>query len=367
MIPKIIIHAMGSGETSHALALIRYVQPYKYQTWLSLQDEFTQKFFKKSKLKINWQVNKNLKSFKTFVKSVNPTHIIFCNSKSFKHYQSFIQLKKSPFPKAITITLDSNWLFNQKYQRFPFIEWADHYFVNIPKQVFIKGLKNHGGNFEISTNMQKRIKNIGFIPSYQKPDHHSINSTRKHFLDNPSQKLIFCYFSGYGALGKPWILTNLIKAVQLLKIEKRVKIICIGNTSLIQDSLLKTVQYTLTPLIDSVEKFYLILASSDLVFQHQGLATLEQAISAQIPVIANVRRYPKNDIGNLHPSELRPFSKSHLCRIEYKSTSIKKIAKNIHELLFDQKSIRTLKKHQSKIYSPGEEELFKSLKLNKYY
>ncbi len=355
---------MGSGETSQAFALAKYFHQHQQKVYLSINDKYTTKYLISTGLKIPYAITPTVKSFKKYVNKILPDTIIFCNSKSFKRDGKFVSLKHSPFPGIKIVTLDSNWLFNYKYERFPFILWADRYFVNIPKPIFLHGLKGQGGYFDIPENIYKRIETIGFIPSYQRPDRNIILSTRKNLGVKSDQKLIFCYFSGFGAVGKPWVLTNLLKAIHLLKIEAKIKVLCIGDNSLITAHIFEKFKNIIHPGIISMDKFYQFIASSDLVFQHQGLSTLSQAISALVPVIANVRIYPKTNMKGLHPAEIKPFCKSNLCRILFKSSPVNKISKQINELLFNEKAIKEMKAAQKAIYSRGEEEILASLSTN---
>ena len=107
-------------------------------------------------------------------------------------------------------------------------------------------------------------------------------------------------------------------------------------------------------------QFFSLLASSNLVFQHQGLGTLAQAISSQIPAIANVRDlkdepYPKH----AHSWEISPFVKLNLCKMFYQSTPLKEVQKQIEKLLYDSKEIKKMKAAQKKYCLPGESRAYK--------
>lgn len=367
MTKRILIHAMGSGETTQAYAVAKYFYQNNISVHLCLKEESTAKFLINSEFKLQYRITPTVKDLKDYVKKLQPDTIIFCNSKSFKRDGNFVRLKRSPFPGVKIVTLDSNWLFNYKFKRFPFILWADRYFVNIPKPIFLKGLRENGGYFHIPKNIYNRIESIGFIPSYQKPDRSKILSIRKNLGIKSDQKLIFCYISGSGAAGKPWIIKNLLKAVLLLKIKTKIKILCIGNNSLIPPAILEEFNKTLIhPDTINIDKYYQFIASSDLVFQHQGLSTLYQAISAQVPVIANVSIYPNTDMKGIHPAEIKPFSKSNLCRILFKSTPVQKIAQQINELLFNENAIKAMRVAQKDNYSNsnGEKKLLEALMQN---
>jgi UDP-N-acetylglucosamine:LPS N-acetylglucosamine transferase len=111
----------------------------------------------------------------------------------------------------------------------------------------------------------------------------------------------------------------------------------------------------------SAKKYFEILSSSDLVFMHQGMVTLAQAISCQIPVICNVSIL-KTEIPRLHFWEVLPFKRAGVCEMFSKTTKIEKIEKGIEELLYDEKEIEKMRKKQKEIFERGEERFFKELK-----
>ena len=111
----------------------------------------------------------------------------------------------------------------------------------------------------------------------------------------------------------------------------------------------------------NIESFFTTLASTDLVFQHQGLGTLEQAIAAQIPIIANVNKENRPYYPRLHEEEVKPFARLNLCRLLFKSTDSKVIENNIHDLLYNRQKIKKMKAVQEKYYSNGENNLLNSI------
>jgi len=169
------------------------------------------------------------------------------------------------------------------------------------------------------------------------------------------EKLIFSYFSGFGAGYRSWALENFLKAVELLiKKKRKIKAIYIGPKLKIQKEWLIEKEGV------SAKKYFEILASSDLIFMHQGMVTLAQAISCQIPVICNVSVL-KEEIPRLHFWEVLPFKKAGVCEMFSKKTKIEKIAMGIERLLYDKKEIERMRKKQKEIFERGEEKFFKEL------
>jgi len=116
-------------------------------------------------------------------------------------------------------------------------------------------------------------------------------------------------------------LRNFIKAVdRLVEKEIKLKAVYIGPKIEVQKEWLITIEKI------SSKKYFEILASSDLVFMHQGMVTLAQAISCQIPVICNVSIL-KKELPKLHFWEVSPFKRIGVCEMFTKTTKIEKIYK----------------------------------------
>ncbi len=356
---KFLIFTKGPGETSQGYALTKYFLSRKHQIFIGLQQKVNISFFSTLKQSLKISFTPDPLSLTKLVKKIKPDGVILCNSKTFNK-TNFIE--KSPWPDIPTFSLDSNWLFNLDSPIFKFVKWAEKYFINFHPQIFNLGLKKNNGYFNISPQILDKIEIIGLIPSYNKPTKQQIRKTRKKLGVSDSEKLIFCYFSGYGAGAKPWVLDNLIPVVkQLNKEKKQIKVVCIGNPN----SLKQLPNEEWFSMIEkkrvNIESFFQTLASSDLVFQHQGLGTLEQAISAQIPTIANVNKQNNPYYPRLHEEEIKPFAKLNLCRLLFKSTDTEIIKKNIQDLLNNQTEIKKMKDAQKKYYSKGEENLLKTI------
>lgn len=359
---KIIIFAMGSGETSHAYAIGKYLSLKNYSVFLTIKKQDNANFVSDQKLQFPLFITKAPEDLKKLANNIKPNIIIFCNSKSFRKEKSFIFAEKSPFKGIITITVDSNWLFDSKSKNYPFIQWADKYLVNLPEAVFKNGLKENGGYFNIQKSILKNITPIGFIPSYNKISEGKIDQARKSLGIAKNEKLIFCYFSGVGATNRSWIVYNLISALKKIKNANRIKVLLVGDYTHLNMKIIDSYGWFIKYSLHDIENFYTLLSSSDLVFQHQGLATLAQAISAQIPVIANVRIYKGEEFPGLHPAEVLPFSKLGLCKMFYKSSRKIDISKSINDLLFDEEKIKKMRFVQKDYFEKGEENLYRIIK-----
>lgn len=350
---------MGPGETSHAYALARHFLTNGHHPVLALGQEIVYDFFKSIKPSPKVVFTSNPDQLKAAVKKIKPDVVVLCNSKTFNK-TPFI--KSHPWPQVPTFTLDSNWLFDLKVPVYPFINWADKYFICLPAKVFELGFKKNGGYFEISPEMEEKIEVVGLIPSYKKPSQKEISAMRKRLGVANEEKLIFCYTSGYGAGSRSWVFDKLSLIIKKFINEgRKIKVVGIGRALNVEDK-------SKFPWLNLIEKgsinldsFYLILASVDLVFQHQGLATLAQAISARVPVIANVATKENHFYPELHDGEVNPFARLDLCKLFHKSTPEKIIKKAIEDLLYKKEEIVKMQKAQSKAYNKGESIIAQSI------
>ena len=356
---KLLIFAMGPGETSHAYALARHFLTNGHQPILALRQEVVYDFFKSIKPcpKVIFTINPD--QLRTAVKKIKPDGVVLCNSKTFNK-TSFIE--NHPWPQVPTFTLDSNWLFDLEAPVYPFVNWVDKYFICLPPKVFELGFKKNGGYFEIPPEMEEKIEVVGLIPSYEKPSQREISATRKRLGVMNGEKLIFCYTSGYGAGSRSWVFDKLSLIIEeFINEEKKIKVVGIGRALNIKDKL----KFPWLNLIEkgsiNLDSFYLILASADLVFQHQGLATLAQAISARVPAIANVAMRKKHFYPDLHDGEVNPFARLNLCKLFHKSTPESIIKKAIEELLYKKEEIVKMQEAQGKAYNKGESIIAQSI------
>ena len=354
---KFLFFANGPGETSQAYSAARYFIKQKHTVILALRQKTNLSFIPPlSKLEI--RITPSVTKLTQLVKSAQPEAVILCNSKSF-NTTNFSQ--QSPWKNTPTFTLDSNWLFNNQSTTYRFVNWAQKYFINIPPKIFQLGLKKNRGYFSLESNLLSKIQPIGFIPSYSRVNPSVIEQIRKKSGITANQKMIFCYFSGYGAGAKSWVLDNLIRAVEKLRTYGQdIAVVYIGKTPNVRQNQFKWFKHIPKEALNLITYFE-TLSSADLVFQHQGLATLEQAISAKVPVITNVINKTHREFPQLHKAEVSPFAKLGLCRLLFKSTSSEIIKQNVQDLLYNQSQIQQMRLSQQKYYSQGEKDLLNAL------
>jgi len=350
-----LLFAMASGETSQAYAIATYLHSQNQSVTLLLKKDVNRGFFTDSAPGFPVRMSPTVELFKQYVGEYKPQVIILCNSKSFRQESSFWNAPHSLFPEQLVVTVDSNWLFLPTSSMYPYNRWADRYYLNVPNDVFQAGLLEHGGMFDIPKSIASRLEPIGCIPSYLPATTVERKKVRESFSVADDEKLIFCYVSGFGAKSRSWVLDNLLHAIDELQ-QPKIKMLVFGDVTKIDMDSLHRNDIILPPKTN-MDAFYAALSASDLVFQHQGLATLEQAISARVPTIANVTTYPEDEYPELHIGEVQPFAHVGVCVLHTKTTPISKIAESIRTYLFDAGAISEMKKNQEKQWSDGEPEL----------
>jgi len=349
---KFCFVSRGPGETGQARALARFLSKKGGKILFCVHQEKNLHFLKDEE---NFKIflTQNPKKLKEIVEKEKPEFLLLFNSKLWD--ENF--KKEPPFEKPkFVFCFDSNWLFNsKKYPAYDYVKWAQKYFLLFPKRIFELGLKEFGGNFEIEKEAMEKIVPIGFIPSYSPISKKMRIKKRKELKVKEGEKLIFSYFSGFGAGYRKWALENLIKALDFLTKKRKIKAIYVGPKIEIERPWLIKKDFL------SAKEYFEILSSCDLIFMHQGMVTLAQAISSQIPVICNVSIL-KKELPRLHFGELLPFKKAGVCEMFSKTTKIKKIEKRIEELLYNKKEAEKMKRKQKEIFEKGEENFFKELK-----
>ena len=353
---KYLFIARGPGEAGQAVALAKYCAKKDAKILFCFAKNINRFFL---------QDEKNIKTFLTpkpndlfkLVRKEKPQTILFFNSKMWAN-----ELKERPKELSAIkcFGVDSNWLFNnKKYPRYPFMDWLDKYFVLFPPTIFNLGLKEKGDNFEISKDVLRRIIPVGFVPSYRSITIPAIARIRKEFKVEKNEKFVFAYFSGYGAGHRAWALENFVKAADLLiKKGRKIKAIYVGPTKGVKD--IENLKRDWLLFQDKLPsgKYFLTLAGSDLVFQHQGMVTLAQAICARVPVIANVSFLKDEALPKIHFWEVEPFQKAKTCVMRAKNDSPAKIAKSIDALLYNSKVIAKMKQAQKKVLTSGESAIY---------
>ena len=351
---------MGPGETIQGVALANYAANKGDDVALATRIKLNYRFLKKQKQQFRVYLVETEKRLKSVFEKEKPDVFVLCNSKIVRYSKHFFI--SPPSPKPVTVSLDSNWLFLKNEKWYSFVEWVDRYFILFPKKIFNLGLKKYGGNYNIPGHIIKKIETVGFIPSFKKIPQNEQLEIRKKYNIGKDEKLIFSYVGGFGAGFRLWALENLIKAVSNLNQKGlKIKIILVCRRENIKG--LEKKSWLIVKELLSDKEFFSTLSSSDLVFQHQGLGTLAQAISSQIPVIANVRNIEEEPYpDHAHAWEVGPFATLNMCKMFYKNSPIENIKKAIKELLYDKKEIEKMKKAQKKYYVSGEPNAHKIIK-----
>lgn len=356
---KFLFVGRGPGEVSQARALAKYIAEKGGKIIFAVHQKSNLFFLSEDKSK-NFKIflTENPDSLKKLVESENPDVLLLFNSKMWGNlFHNNPGFKK---PK-LSLCVDSNWLFNNKkyFPNFQAIQWVDHYLVLFSKKIFELGLKKYKGDFTIPQEFLKRIIPVGFIPSYQKPKKKDLLEIRKKMGIKNDEKFIFSYFSGLGAGHRIFAFENLISAVdKLVEKGRKIKVLYIGPTADLAQNKLERKWLIKREKLEASE-YFLTLASADLVFQHQGMVTLSQAISVQVPVIANVHILKGKPIPYLHFFEVRPFFKAGACQMFSKTTPLSKIGKITEQLLYDKEIRKKMRIAQKAIFEKGEEKAYK--------
>jgi hypothetical protein len=350
---KFLIFAIGPGESSHGYAIAKqFIKGKEHKVFFALQQHINLRFYSHSAL-FNVVFTPTAEALHELVGTVRPDAVLLCNSKAF-NTTGFAEIR--PWKTIPTFSVDSNWLFESTGQ-FRCIQWLDKYFVVFPPYLFGLGLKKNAGHFSIPTDTLPRVKPVGFVPSYGKLDEQVRLQTRQNLGIQAGEKLIFCYI-GRVAPVRSFVLYNLLRAVKKLSIKGRaIKVFLVGNLDHVE-KLLPSNDDRLLIQRSIVENFYIHLASADLIFQHHGLATLAQAISAQVPTIVNVAIHPTDTYPRMEVNEVIPFYQSGMCKLLYKHSSAEVILDAIEALLYDEREIQKMQEAYKKICSRGEQRIY---------
>jgi len=355
---KILILAMAAGELTQGMALADYALKKGAAVDFVLRLKQNTPLLKRFKKTSNILLAGKPGSLSHHLDAYTPDVFVLCNSKAVGYYKEFE--KQGPKSKPITITLDSNWLFLKGENWYSYADWTDMLCVVFPKKVFQMGLKRYGGKYTIPSTTLKKITPVGFIPSTKKPTAQESRRTRKTLGIRKDEKLIFSYFGGYGADHRPWILEHLIASIDKLVAHGRsIRVVYVTSKKNVVPHNLK--RPWLTSKSDlSQDMFFSFLATSDLVFQHQGLGTLVQAISARVPVITNVMDLKDEPFPRTaHAWEVEPFVKLNMCNMLYRSSSSEKIGRAVEELLYNKEKIQKMRGAQKLYYTPGEPQTYR--------
>jgi len=353
---QFFIAAMGPGEIGQGMAFARYALSRGNFVALSVpQAEYLPLIYLRHS-RFSSLIIKDSIALKKTLNSKKIDILVLCNSKIFTRNDNFP--KYPPEPKLPSLSIDSNWLFGPS-SLYPSNPWVDRYCLNLPEPIFQLGLKKNGGHYGIPKKILKKISVVGLIPSYRPLSSQEKNKIRTHYKVHKNEKLIFLYTS-IGYLIKPVVFLKAYAVAKKLRAKgKKVKVIYFGEPP---SASLKTKDrrwFLVRPRTDT-EHFSKVLASSDLVFQHQGLATLEQAIGAQVPVIANVKdpKYEKHPKRHMHAWEVGPFAKYGACAMFFFDDSSDTIVNCAEDILFNKKRREAMRRKQRALYEKGEEKVY---------
>ena len=353
---RFFIAAMGPGEIGQGMAFARYALGRGNLVALSVTHAEYLPLIHLRHPRFSSLIIKDSTALKKAIHTEKADVLVLCNSKIFTRDDNFH--KYPPKPKLPSISIDSNWLFGPSS---PYISnpWVDRYCLNLPEPIFQLGLKKNGGHYVIPEKILKKIRVVGLIPSYRPLSSQEKNKIRTHYGVHKNEKLIFLYTS-IGYLIKPVVFLKAYAVAKKLRAKGyKVKVIYFGDPSLTPLSP-KDRHWFLTRPRTNTERFSRVLASSDLVFQHQGLSTLEQAIGAQVPVIANVkdRKDEKKPTCHRHAWEIEPFARYGACAMFFFRNSISAIADRAENLLFNKQRSEAMRRKQRILYTEGEANVY---------
>lgn len=363
---RFFIAAMGPGEIGQGISFAQYAISQGDRVFFSVPSREYLPLAKIKSPNYSLEIIKNSKELKEAIQKNKPHALILCNSKIFTREDDFVN--NLPVPKIPSLSIDSNWLFSPS-SPYIFNEWIDRYCVNLPKRVFLKGLKKNGGHYSIPKKNLKKIKVVGLVPSYHTISDKAKKITRRKYKIAENEKLIFLYFS-MSYMIKPEVVLKVYNAVKQLRTEgHKIKVVNFTNKPLHLIDPRDKDWFMFLPLTNA-DIFSKTLASSDLIFQHQGLATLEQAIGMNVPSITNVKdvKDEKHPKAHRHSWEVEPFAQCGVCAMFFFHDSIKLIKKEIARLLYDHKARENMIKKQKALQSKGEPLIYKeAVKLIKKY
>jgi len=349
---KFLIITMGPGETSQGAAIGKHLLEQKEDVSFILLLEENRHFI--ANLKCSLWVTNDGEEVKSIISSGNFDVVILCNSKAMHKDEKF--RNEAPENKPYTVSLDSNWLFDQP-GKFPYIQWIDKIYLNFPVDVYENGLAKNGGNYTIPSEVAKKIMPIGLVPSYKKPEESALLNLRKDIGLREDQKLIFSYIGSGVTLRKDFRDQYIAVMDEVYKNHgDKVKVLFLSGEEPDKPWVLPLKIET------NSEVFYQLLAASDMVFQHQGLGTLEQCISAAIPVIANVATPDPEEKIHAHSWEVLPFVDAGLCKMHFYEDDAATVARTIESLLYDDAKRAEMIKSQKAHYTCGEEAIYQDLK-----
>jgi hypothetical protein len=355
---KVLLFAQGPGESSHAYAMACYLVQRNHEVVFVLGQTNNSAFYRAA-LFVDPVIALDVATLRGLVQSERPDAVLLCNSKCFREESEFVEKRPWSVP---TFSIDANWLFEESGPS-RCLQWLDRYFVALPPEIFQLGLREHGGQFSVPMSMLERVRPVGFLPSHPKLDPSVRQRVRHHIGVQDYEKLIFCYVSGYRTkFLHNFVLDHVFEITSRLRDESyMIKVCVLGNVQLIQQQFPCAVADWMIFREMTIDDYHLHLASADLVFLHQGQATLAQAISAQIPVVAHVEQPGKFGPQWVTPGEMPPFEKAGLCKLFSDESSLEDIECGVRDLLYNKQDIEKMQLAQQKHFMSGEPHIYSQL------
>lgn len=353
---RFFVAAMGPGEIGQGMAFAKYALGRGNFVDFSVPGQQYLPLAQSQDKNFSVSIASDSKTLNELLWQKNPDLLILCNSKIFTRNDDFPN--NPPNPPIPALSIDSNWLFSPS-SPYAFNHWVNLYCLNIPEPIFNLGLKQNGGNYEIPLEIRKKIVIAGLIPSYTPLSREEKNNVRREYNIGEDEKLVLLYCS-MGHMTKPAVFEKAYHAVKNLIVSgRKIKMIFFTDNTSVQIDLKDRDWFIIRPLVPA-DVFSKVLASSDLVFQHQGLSTMEQAIGAQIPVIANVKdkEMEKNPDYHRHAWEVGPFDRYGACSMFFFKDAVSDITKEAERLLFDNDAREKMREKQKSLYSKGEEVVY---------
>ena len=300
---------------------------------------------------------------KKMVEDIDPDVLFLANSKS-TYKGKYSLLLERPNSKALVSCLDSNWIFlddkrllasKPHYEVAPFI---DRIYVVFPKSIFDANIAENGGHYRISDDYLGRIYTPGFIPSGINVSAEEKTALRKSLAVRDDQKLVFVYFGFYQRQIVPRFAAPFRTAINKIN-NCDDTVVAVTRHDLGFDApWLRKIGYVKTD-----RHFETLVAASDLVVKHHGMATLCQCVRHHVPMLCLVPS-PQEPIPYYKHSkhfEIIPFEKLGLCRSFPYAGSARMLQSNIESLIFDDVTVQRMVTAQRKHFSRGEPRCYRDM------
>lgn len=346
---KILLVCNGSAETAQAAAFSQYLIQQKHSPIFGLlkKDHAHYLASPNEETPVDMGLIDSPESYKALLASEAPDFVYLFNSQLFTNDLSFLE---NPAHNVKTFCVDTGWsLYGEGSRR---VTWADKNFNVLPREIFESNLEANGGHYPIEKTAYSNTEFVGLLPSYTPPPAAQKKLIRKALQVTGDKKLIFMYFGGPSSTA--FLQEHLQQIVKRLKDENiKASLMIAGASSEAQ----RKDNIVLLPPLDS-RSFYEFLSCADLVLQHQGLTSLAQCISAEVPVICNTPNTRRDS--NREPASWRvdPFFKQGSCeRFEYKNF-LSLGLDSLMDFFEFQNKVDEMKEAQRKLKAEGEKNLF---------